>query len=126
MMSLRRIREWLSTDAEQLALEPDEVFHVLGDRRRRQLLTVLDSTSSGEMPLDMLAREVAAREEAVLAGDVPREAYQRVRIALYQSHLVVLDDLDVLEWDEKSGVVAPREPVAALATIVEDVDRRCR
>ena len=123
-MSLSRIRDWICNDTNQLPLKSDDVFRALGDRRRREALVVLEA-HGGELPLEVLAREVAAQEEGVAVGDVDREAYQRVRIALYQSHLIVLDDLGVLEWDADAGVVAPRAPASVLATIVDDVARRC-
>lgn len=126
-MRLSNILDRFRTDSDSdlQSLEQDDVFRILGSERRRLAVQTLASCS-GELPLDILAREVAAGEEGVAPGDVSREAYQRVRIALYQSHIIVMDDLGVLEWEEETGVVTALEPVAGLAEIVEEVDRRCR
>lgn len=80
------------TDEQHL----DEVFHILQNRRRRDVIEYLaevsTTTDTGE-----LAEHIAERE--VDDGHVDTSARKRVYIALHQSHLDKMDDAGVINYE---------------------------
>ena len=86
----------------------DRTFSLLGNRRRRLVLSYLrehESTTQSD-----LAKHVAALENDVPESAVTSAQRKRVYVALYQSHLPKLDDFDAVSFDPDRGTVerAPR------------------
>lgn len=125
-MNLRRFIPNIRTDSDRpsIDLEADEVYRLLAKRRRRLLLVALDDHPDERVSLSELARDVAAQEESTIAGDAPRKEYNVTYVALYQSHVPVLSEHDVVEWDSDRSVLRSRPPASALVDVIRDIEER--
>lgn len=101
------------TDSLPDGLDRDTVFDVLASERRRRALALVDR--HGGMDYQTLAEHLAAIESGSPVGRVPEDAHNRVRVALYQSHLPKLDDAGVLIHDRETGHVSPGPHLEAVA-----------
>ncbi|OYR41834.1 hypothetical protein DJ82_04210 [Halorubrum sp. Ib24] len=88
-------------------LELDDVFHVLQNERRRNVLRYLDDVDDVIEMRDM-AVQIAAWENDTTVQRLHSDQRQRVYIALYQSHLPKLDDLGLIDYNKPRGYVEPR------------------
>ncbi|MFC4359050.1 hypothetical protein ACFO0N_13960 [Halobium salinum] len=95
-----RERPRRSTDGGDLPL--DDVFDLLGDRRRRYVLYCL-ADWDGAVARDELARQVATWEHGGDLGDVPAESITRVTVSLDHVHLPRLVDYGVVTYDRESA-----------------------
>lgn len=116
-MNLRRFIQNCCTVFNQstVALEEDDVYRILSSRRRRLLLLVLDDREDDQVAIAELARAVAARDIDAEPLGVPEDLYDATYVSLYQSHLPVLTDTDVIEWDRDAGLVRANPPTSGLA-----------
>lgn len=92
-----------STQSDELS--KDELFHLLQNQRRRQVLVFLQDTE-GEINMRDIAEQVAAWENDTTIDALDSNERQRVYIALYQSHLPKLDDAGVLTYNQQRGIVS--------------------
>ena len=83
---------------EPEGLSEDEVFDILRNSRRRQVLSYL-LENGGQASVKELTRHVAAEEYDVAAEDVTSEQHKRVYTALHQCHLERLDEYGVVDFD---------------------------
>ncbi len=94
-----------STDTDQRTATNDvtDLFDALANDRRQ---FVIRAVADAETMIGDLA-EGLARAEHDLPADrrVNSALRKRAYVALYQTHLGVLDDLDIVGWDEQSGAV---------------------
>ena len=90
------------SDDEELSL--DELFDLLRNRRRRDILAYLDA-SDGTVTLDELAEAIAADENDTEPEQLTSQQRKRVYISLYQNHLPKMDDLGLIEYEKNRGVV---------------------
>lgn len=92
------------SSAVPASLDRNDVFHLLQNSRRRGVVRYFTTTDE---PVDIgdLADQIAAWECETTVDEITKDQRQRVYIALYQSHLSKLDDTDVIDYDERSGVV---------------------
>jgi len=95
-------------------LSDDELFEVLANRRRRYAVHALKQEAEGAAELGDVAEQVAAWEYDVDVEQVSYEERKRVYTALQQSHLPMMDDAGIVEFDKNRGVV---EPTATLEDI---------
>ena len=86
------------TDQE---LSQAKLFDVFSNARRRQTVRYLKE-QNGSCDLAPLVEQVAAWENDVDTGDVTRAQRRRVYISLYQTHLPMLEDHGIVEWDPES------------------------
>lgn len=100
-------------DSEPLV--PDEVFEILSNHRRRMVLYYLRKQGDAATVKE-LAEEIAAMENDVAVEDVTSEQRKRVYVSLYQTHLPMMADLNVIEYDKDAGTVN-------LATQTTSIDR---
>ncbi|WP_336038247.1 DUF7344 domain-containing protein [Halobacterium yunchengense] len=106
--------EQTDTEGSTDDLSEDELFDVLANRRRRYAVHALKA--EGETAeLGDVAEQVAAWEYGVDVEAVSYDERKRVYTALQQSHLPMMDDAGVVDFDKNRGTV---EPTAAL----EDVE----
>ncbi len=77
------------------------LFDVFSNARRRQTVQYLRE-QDGSCDLTPLVEQVAAWENGVDTGDVTRAQRRRVYISLYQTHLPMLEDHGIVEWDPES------------------------
>jgi hypothetical protein len=105
-------------DADGEAFGPDEIFHLLQNQRRRQVLRRLRDVEDRVAMAD-LAEQVAAWEHDTTVEALTSTERQRVYIALYQRHLPKLDDMDVIDYNQSRGVVEPRPRAASVTSYLE-------
>jgi hypothetical protein len=104
-----------SVEAHSIAR--DDAFRLLQDGRRRAVLRFLVTTpSDGPYAVDAVAHVVAAVE----SGDPTAVDVERVRTALYHSHLPRLASLGVVEYDSERGRIAPTPLLSALEPFLAD------
>jgi DNA-binding transcriptional ArsR family regulator len=103
------------TDGGQSTI--DRILSGLDDPRRRYVLYYLDEADDAY--IEDVARQVAAWERDCDTDDVPAEARKRVEIQLYHVHLPMLEDLDLIDYDQRSGGVCFKNPPDALPEFLE-------
>lgn len=96
-------------DRESSSISEGDVFEVLCNRRRRQVLTYLQECD-GRATAGELAESIAADEAGTTPDRVSSDERKRVYVSLYQNHLPVMDDASVVDYD------ADRKTVRLLAT----------
>jgi len=82
----------------------DDCFDLLSNHRRRYALHYLQQQGE-EATLGELADQVAAWENDVETDAVSYDERKRVYTSLQQVHLPRMDDLDVVEFDDREGRV---------------------
>ena len=83
------------TDEE---LSQAELFDVFSNARRRRTVRYLKQ-QNGSCDLSPLVEQVAAWENDVGPDEVTRAQRRRVYISLYQTHLPMLEDHGIVDWD---------------------------
>ncbi|WP_435362202.1 DUF7344 domain-containing protein [Haloarchaeobius sp. DFWS5] len=94
--------ELLSDDADDFT--KDDMFHLLQNRRRRDVLRYLQGVDDPVRMRD-IAEQVAAWEHDTTVQRLTSKERQRVYIALYQSHLPALDEQGVIDYNQDRGIV---------------------
>lgn len=108
-----------SADESTRTLSDDEVFHVLYNRRRREIIAHLKA-QDGESTVGDLAERIAADENDIPVRQLSSYERKRVYVGLYQNHLPILDDVGVVEYDKNRGTVRLREAVSQLEPYLDD------
>lgn len=85
----------------------DDIFHVLQNSRRRDVLAYLEETE--QTTLRELAEHIAASENDVSVAGLRSDQRKRVYISLYQTHLPKLAAHGVIDYDKSRGTVALRD-----------------
>ncbi|ELY95304.1 hypothetical protein C482_16703 [Natrialba chahannaoensis JCM 10990] len=93
-MSVQRTR------SETLA--ESEVFHILGNDRRRAIVQLL-ARQSGHVDVSDVATEIAATESDTTP--VPNNLYKSVYVSLQQTHLPQLEEDAVIEYDSDAKTI---------------------
>ncbi|SEP74271.1 DUF7344 domain-containing protein [Natrinema salaciae] len=75
-----------------------ELFDVFSNARRRRAVQYL-KRQGGTCDLAPLVEQVAAWENDTDPDDVTRTQRRRVYISLYQTHLPMLEDHGIVDWD---------------------------
>lgn len=78
-------------------LSQAELFDVFSNARRRYAVRYLQR-NGGNCELSSLVEAVAAWENDVSRTDVTRTQRRRVYISLYQTHLPMLDEYEIVDW----------------------------
>lgn len=86
----------------------DRILASVQDSHRRYLLYHLQE--EGTSDLETAARWVAAWSHECDPGDVPAELHDRFQTELYHNHLPKLADLNIIEYDERTGAIGLRGP----------------
>lgn len=109
--------EDLSVDADEIAdiagttrengeeLEVGEIFELLKNKRRRQVIKFLKEQEDGAATLDVVAEHIAAKENDIDVSQLSSKQRKRVYIGLYQCHLPKMDDLGILEYQQNRGTI---------------------
>lgn len=95
----------IESNEEELPLGFDDVFEMLSSRRRRQILRYLDT--EGEIRRGTLTELIAARENDKQTSELTAQERKRVYIALYQSHLPKMTEVNAITYDQLSGRIWP-------------------
>ncbi|MDQ2052131.1 ArsR family transcriptional regulator [Natronolimnohabitans sp. A-GB9] len=88
------------------SLEESEVFHILGNDRRRAIVQLL-AEESGQVDVSDIASEIAASETDTTP--VPNNLYKSVYVSLQQTHLPQLQEDAVIEYDSDAKTIQPGE-----------------
>ena len=85
-------------------LEESEVFHILGNDRRRAIVQLL-AAEGGQVDVSDVATEIAATESET--ASVPNNLYKSVYVSLQQTHLPQLQEDAVIEYDSDAKTIRP-------------------
>lgn len=88
------------------ALEESEVFHILGNDRRRAIVQLL-AADADRIDVSDIATEIAGRESDT--RPVPNNLYKSVYVSLQQTHLPQLEEEAVIEYDSEAKTIEPGE-----------------
>ena len=86
------------------ALEESEIFHILGNDRRRAIVGFLADGQEGIAVSDV-ATEIAEQESETTP--VPNNLYKSVYVSLQQTHLPQLEEDNVIEYDADAKTIHP-------------------
>ncbi len=81
-----------------------ELFDVFSNARRRRTVQFL-KRQGGSCDLASLVEQVAAWENDADPDDVTRTQRRRVYISLYQTHLPMLEDHGIVDWDPDAHAI---------------------
>ena len=77
-------------------MDESEVFHILGNDRRREIICTL-AEENEELSVSDLARQIADKEEDVESS---KNLYKSVYVSLQQTHLPKLAEKDIVIYDK--------------------------
>ncbi|WP_128477822.1 DUF7344 domain-containing protein [Halorussus pelagicus] len=99
-------------------LDPGEIHNVLrNDRRRRAIQHLRDS--EGAIGVDALAEHIASVETG--ESPPPRDVRKSVYVSLHQTHLPKLDDLEIIDYDQRDQRLELRERAEEVEVYMEVV-----
>ena len=113
-----------TSQGHDIPIDPDDVFTAMSNSRRRQVLLSLTQSSKPQTVSD-LAREIAAIEHLVDPSEVTGEQRTTVYVALIQSHLEMMDDLGVVDYDERGKRVEATDATAPVANHIREITSAC-
>jgi len=96
-------------------LAESDVFHILGNDRRRAIVQLL-ATTSGTVDVSDVASEIAETEADTTP--VPNNLYKSVYVSLQQTHLPQLQEEDVIEYDSEAKTIRPGPNFEGVLTYV--------
>lgn len=103
-------------------LTEDQIFHLLQNQRRRNVLRYLQGTE-GPVRMRDIAEQVAAWEHETTVKALTSNQRQRVYIPLYQSHLPKLDKEGIIDYQQNRGIVERKSRADVLNPYLDaDVD----
>ncbi|OYR79401.1 hypothetical protein EXE41_17910 [Halorubrum sp. SD690R] len=105
-------------------MEPDVAFDAIGNSRRRRVVLSL-SRASKAVPTNELAVEIAAIENAIDPSKVGSDERTSVYIALTQQHLETLDEVGVVDYDDRSKTVTATDATEPLAEYIRRLQTAC-
>lgn len=98
------------------SLEESEVFHILGNDRRRAIVQLL-AKDSVQVDVSDVATEIAASESD--STPVPNNLYKSVYVSLQQTHLPQLQEDAVIEYDSDAKTIRPGPNFGDVLTYVD-------
>lgn len=104
---------------EDSSLTKDEVFEVLYNRRRREVLSYMRETD-GTATVSDLAEQIAAKENDTAVQQLSSYERKRVYVGLYQNHLPMMDEVGVVAYDKNRGTVKLRSSITELEPYLDD------
>ena len=112
-----------STPLDRSSPRPNDVFDMIGNRRRRYALHHL-KRRSGPVSLAALSRQVTAWERGVDPGGLTYEDRKSAHTSLSQFHLPKMHEAGLVEFDPEEGVVRLTETGAEVEVYIETVAGR--
>ncbi|MDZ7729839.1 MAG: ArsR family transcriptional regulator [Natrialbaceae archaeon] len=88
----------------QSGLQESEVFHILGNDRRRSIIHFM-ALESGSVDVSDVATDIAEQESE--DSTVPNNLYKSVYVSLQQTHLPQLEEDGVVRYDEETKRIEP-------------------
>jgi DNA-binding transcriptional ArsR family regulator len=98
----------------------EDAFEILKNRRRRDILHYLKQNGS-EAEVGEMAKQIAAWENDTDVDAVTSKQRKRLYTALYQSHLPKMDDVGILEYNQRRGYVELTDEGSELDVYLEFV-----
>ncbi len=100
------VNESLSKEEKRDSMHKDDFYNMLKNNRRRAVLRYVDLFPE-ELPVEArtLSEEIAAYENDKTPNEISSDERQRVQIALYQTHLGQLDELDLINYNEDRKLI---------------------
>jgi hypothetical protein len=97
----------------------NEVFELLQNQRRRQVLRYLRENEA-PVRIGELAEHIAAKECDKEPRRVSSQERKRVYVGLYQCHLPKMDDRDAVDYNKPRGVLEPGDKFPLFETYLPD------
>ncbi|MFD1586616.1 hypothetical protein ACFR9U_06450 [Halorientalis brevis] len=85
--------------ARSVTLEPDDVFEILRNQRRRDVLRFFFEEGRTAVELGTLAEHLAAAEFETTITELTSQERKRMYVSLYQCHLPKMDEAGIIEFD---------------------------
>ncbi len=85
--------------ARSVQLEPDDVFEILRNQRRRDVLRFFFEEDRTAVELGTLAEHLAAAEFETTTAELTSQERKRMYVSLYQCHLPKMDEAGIIEFD---------------------------
>lgn len=92
----------ITVPEESPSLGLDQIFEILKNRRRREVLRYLNE-HGGTATLSELSEHIAALENNTTVRQITSEQRKRVYVGLYQAHLPKMDSMAVVEFEKNRG-----------------------
>ena len=108
---------------ERDELRKNEALEILNNPRRRYVLSLLDTAPDG-LTIGELANQVAAWEQDTSVAELTSQQRKRVHVSLYQTHVVKMSDLGVVEFDRDSGLVTLTQKAEQIRQFLPAEDRQ--
>lgn len=102
-------------------IDYDDCFDLLSNHRRRYTLHYLKQNGE-DAKLGELSEQIAAWENDVPREEVSYDQRKRVYTSLQQVHLPRMDDLGVIEFDDRDGVATLSSAAGEVDIYLETVD----
>lgn len=112
------------TTSLAVPMEPNVAFDAIGNSRRRRVVLSL-SRASKAVPTNELAVEIAAIENAIDPSKVGSDERTSVYIALTQQHLETIDEVGVVDYDDRSKTVTATDATEPLAEYIRRLQTAC-
>ena len=100
------------------SLSEETIFEVLSNRRRRFAIHALKH-ADGPIQVKRISERVAAWEHGIEPDAVDYDQRRNVHSTLKRTHLPMLDEHGVIEYDEEANVVAPTAALSDLDIYIE-------
>lgn len=101
-------------------MDESEVFHILGNDRRREIICTL-AQEDGALSVSDLARQIARKEEDVESS---KNLYKSVYVSLQQTHLPKLSKKDIVVYDKDTQRVEPGPTFSQIQPYLHDTNRQ--
>jgi DNA-binding transcriptional ArsR family regulator len=99
---------------DENAIPRDDFFEILSNRRRRQVIQLLEQRPDGRAELSELVDRIAAWENGTAVDQLSYDDRKSVHISLYQHHAPKMDEAGVIDYDERAGVLSLTEEAGNL------------
>jgi len=128
--TMRTVGDAISGDASpSVDLTPNEVWTLVGTRRRRRLIRLLavlhDSDDEYYLELKNVAAALVRTTTGARIPETRHEDHHRVYVSLVQTHVPLLDQHGVVEYHGRVKKVQATDEVLSLARVMELVVRAC-
>ena len=97
----------------------DEIFEILMNERRREVIAYLRSDADHSATLDELAEYIAAKENDIEIPQLSSAQRKRVYIGLYQCHLPKMDEYGVIDFEKNRGTIELTDTITQLEPYIE-------
>ncbi|WP_458206899.1 DUF7344 domain-containing protein [Haladaptatus sp. NG-SE-30] len=108
----------VSASGENSDVSVEMLFDVLGNPRRRHVLSYIDKRSTS-VSVDELAQHVVEQESDTTVDEVPPDVVERITILLYHVHLPMMADVGLVAYDPDSGTVVSGETIELAVDCLE-------